>query len=153
MSKTQNDLEDYSNFSALLIIFVGNLYVTKLDSLAKDMLIILMMVSCSLFTSIWIISTFDIFFMSHLNFFRNKLFRFFVFYLSMKKVFLNKKSHQINLWRYLLNINKEFRAYKDEIKKETSEIMSFDEGGINKFQKAKTKKKMFKDFFKFLGDI
>lgn len=95
MRKKENNLENSSNISSFCIVLVYNLLLTDIQENFKNLLIILLLFISNLFLIIWIGSTFDIFFMNHLRFFKLKLPRFYKFYIGTKMLvshFSSKKS-------------------------------------------------------------
>ena len=102
VTNNQNELENASNISSFLIVFVYNLLTTEISENIKNLLMILLIFFSTSFLLIWLVSTFDIFFMNHLLFFRQKTPLFYKFYVRTKTL-ISHHSHNTLSSDTLLN--------------------------------------------------
>lgn len=148
-----NNLENTSNFSAFLIILVGNLSISDLSNNFKEILFIAMLVSSCSFFILWISSTFDIFLSQNSNFVKKKCFKFYVLYqtlLKVSKIFKLSMISSIKTERKSY-IDKIFLIYKNEKDKTEQEII--DSKKISPSNPNNKKKKFLQKAIKFLNDI
>lgn len=146
-----NNLENASNFSAFLIILVGNLSISNIQSNLKEILFIAMLFSSSCFSILWISSTFDIFLSQNSNFVKTKCFKFYVLYQTFLKIFklANIESKKTKTRSF---IDKIFLIYKNEKEKTQQEIINSSK--ITPIDPNNKKKKRFlQKAIKFLNEI
>ena len=118
VTNNQNELENASNISSFLIVLVYNLLTTEIQENIKNLLMILLIFFSTSFLLIWLVSTFDIFFMNHLLFFQKKTPRFYKFYFTTKTL-VSHYSHNtlnaetlLNTYSYEINESKEIKMEK-----------------------------------------
>lgn len=146
-----NNLENTSNFSAFLIILVGNLSISSLHENLKQILTITMMFSSLYFFLKWFSSTFDIFLSQNSELVKTKCFRFYVLYQTTLKIWNGSRIPSVKKRKNPIidRILFIYQNEKERTQKEINEsIMKKSEIG----HKAK-KGKYFKKALKFLNEL
>ena len=137
VTNNQNELENASNISSFLIVLVYNLLTTEIQENVKSLLIILLIFFSTSFLLFWLVSTFDIFFMNHLFFFRQKTPLFYKFYVRTKTLVSHYSHHTLNA-EILLN-NYRYETSNIKILKENKETRMNSEKFTTKSKKTMRK--------------
>lgn len=146
-----NTLENTSNFSAFLIILVGNLSISSLQQSLKQILAITMIFSSFYFFLKWFSSTLDIFLSQNSELVKTKCFKFYVLYQTTLKICKISKISSLIMKKnpFIDRILLIYQIEKERTIKEVNESM------MKKSQighKAK-KGKYFKKALKFLNEL
>lgn len=146
---SQNHLENWSNFSAFFLILAGNFLITIIDDTLKEILITGVLLFALYFLFIWIFYTFEIVFYNNLIFFRTNCFGIYSCFMSLRKS-LKKVNYKGNFINYLKDIRKKYRYEKAQCSIEKTNI---DSHNNNSSDSKISAQRLFKKFFKIVGDI
>lgn len=143
----QNLMENWSNFSALVIIFAANLDLNILGEGKKTLAVFLAFAAANYFLAFWLLGTFDIVLKNNAKFFKRRLFAFYVLYMSLQAGWTRTKfdGDLVSFFReYWQTVRKARFTFSNEEKK------GRDSGLGNK---PGYRRKYFKGIIEFLGDL